>query len=154
MPMTWDTLFGIVNLVALIAWIPLVVAPRPPWLCSALRFGVVGGLSALYAALIGTALAGGFGASPGPAPDFSTIAGIRSIFATDGGVVIGWIHYLAFDLMAGLWIAADADRRGMARWVQVVPLVLCFLAGPAGLLLHLCLSRFVRDQSQRGTLAI
>lgn len=139
--MTWDTLFGIVNLIALLAWLPLVFAPRPRWLIPALRWGVVGGLCALYAVLIALALSGAFGAADGPAPDFSTIAGIRAIFATDGGVVIGWTHYLAFDLMTGLWIASDADRIGMRRWVQVVPLILCFLAGPAGLLLYLVLSR-------------
>ncbi|MBY0581993.1 MAG: DUF4281 domain-containing protein [Sphingomonas sp.] len=146
MAVDWPGLFRLANAVALIAWLILILAPRRPWLVEALRLGVAGGLATLYVGLIVTALTVGFAGPAGPSPDFSTIAGVRAIFATDGGAVTGWIHYLAFDLVAGLWIAGDADARGIGRLVQAPALVLCFLAGPAGLFIHLVMTRLIWRQ--------
>jgi hypothetical protein len=53
------------------------------------------------------------GALPGGGePGFGSIEAVRALFMSDGGVVIGWTHYLAFDLFTGLWIARDADAKG------------------------------------------
>jgi hypothetical protein len=75
----------------------------------------------------------------GGGADFSTIAGVRSIFASDAGVAIGWTHYLAFDLFVGLWIARDGDAKGMSRFIQAPVLLATFIAGPLGLLIWLAL---------------
>ena len=139
--MTWSAIFQIVNTTALLLWLVLILAPRWRGRIGQLRIAGAGGLSLFYVVLITTALTIGFGDTGGPAPDFTTIAGIRAIFATDGGVVTGWTHYLALDLFTGLWIAQDADRRGMGRVVQAPILALTFLAGPAGLFLYLLVSR-------------
>lgn len=141
--MNWPLLFQIVNTAALLLWLVLILAPRWRGGIDQLRIAGAGGLSLFYVVLITTALTVGFGDASGPAPDFTTIAGIRAIFATDGGVVTGWTHYLALDLFTGLWIAEDADRRGMGRVVQAPILALTFLAGPAGLFLYLLLSRTI-----------
>lgn len=141
--LSWAAVFQIVNGVALLLWLVLIFAPRRWGTIAWLRLAGAGGLSLFYVVLVTTALTIGFGEASGPAPDFSTIAGIRAIFATDGGVVTGWTHYLALDLFTGVWIAEDADRRGIGRLVQGPVLLLTFLAGPAGLLLHLILSRLL-----------
>lgn len=141
----WRQLFGLTNAVALVAWALLLLGPRrllPP-----IRYAGVGLLCALYAGLVATALAGGFGPRGGPAVDFTSIAGVRAIFATDGGAVAGWTHYLALDLFAGCWIAKDADRRGIGRVVQAPVLLLTFVAGPAGLLLHYFTRLVRRDRA-------
>lgn len=148
--MAWATLFQIVNTAALLLWLVLILAPRRFGTLGWLRVLGAGGLSLFYVVLITTALTVGFGDSGGPAADFTTIAGIRAIFATDGGVVTGWTHYLALDLFTGVWIAEDADRRGMGRVVQGPILALTFLAGPAGLFVYLLASRLIwRAVSQR-----
>ncbi|OYW21837.1 MULTISPECIES: ABA4-like family protein [unclassified Sphingomonas] len=141
--MNWPVLFQIVNTAALVLWLVLILAPRWRGGINQLRIAGAGGLSLFYVVLITTALTVGFGDSGGPAPDFTTIAGIRAIFGTDGGVVTGWTHYLALDLFTGLWIAEDADRRGMGRVLQAPILALTFLAGPAGLFLYLAVSRLL-----------
>ena len=139
--MSWGGLFQIVNTGALLLWLVLILAPRWTGAIGQLRIAGAGGLSLFYVVLVATALTIGFGDARGQAPDFSTIAGIRAIFATDGGVVTGWTHYLALDLFAGLWIAEDSDARRISRFVQAPVLLLTFLAGPAGLFLHLLLTR-------------
>ena len=134
--MTWPTTFAVVNLAALVAWAALILLPWRERTMPALRWGVVGGLCLFYAGALVWALTIGFGEA-GPAADFTTIEGVRAIFATDGGTTVGWTHYLAFDLFVGLWIAERADERRVARWLQVPILLLTFLAGPAGLLVWL-----------------
>ena len=134
--MNWARIFQGVNLAALIAWALLILAPRWPALLSALLYLVIGGLCALYAVLLISVLSGVIPAGNGGA-DFTTIEGIRSIFASDVGVVIGWTHYLAFDLFVGLWIARDADAKFFPRWIQAPILLATFLAGPLGLVIWL-----------------
>lgn len=139
----WDTIFGIVNLVALVMWGALIGLPRRPALLSLVLYAGVGLLCLAYALGLTGVLTGTLatGESRGGAVDFTTIEGVRSIFASDAGATIGWTHYLALDLFTGLWIARDADRRGFARLLQAPVLLLTFVAGPFGLLLWLCLRK-------------
>jgi hypothetical protein len=42
------------------------------------------------------------------------------------------VHYLAFDLFVGAWIAAETERAGLSRLLLVPVLPLTFLFGPMG----------------------
>ena len=134
----WDTVFGIANGLALVMWLALTLLPRWPALLSAILYLGVGLLCAAYALLLIGVLSGLFPAGEG-GMDFGSIEGVRAIFASDAGVTIGWIHYLAFDLFVGLWIARDADAKGFSRFVQAPVLLATFLAGPLGLVVWLLL---------------
>jgi Domain of unknown function (DUF4281) len=132
----WASVFNAVNLLAMIAWVALILLPRWPALLSAVLYLGIGLLCLIYAGgLIGllSGLLGPGGGSGGGGVDFSSIAGVRSIFATDAGVTIGWTHYLAFDLFVGLWIARDGDAKGVSRFIQAPILLATFIAGPLGL---------------------
>lgn len=84
----------------------------------------------------------GVGSHPSDPPvDFSTIAGVRNIFATDMGVLIGWSHYLVFDLFVGAWEGRDARRRGFNHLLLLPCLFLTLMFGPVGLLLYLFLRK-------------
>ncbi|WP_324807520.1 ABA4-like family protein [Sphingomonas sp. LY29] len=138
--MVWATLFSATNAIALVAWALLILGARGPKTASAILYLGVGLLCLTYVVALGLILGGVV--DPGKLPgsgttSFSTIEGIRSIFMSDAGVVIGWTHYLAFDLFVGQWIAKDADNKGFARWLQAPILVLTLFAGPAGFLLWL-----------------
>jgi len=138
--MVWDLAFNAVNLLALIAWIALIALPRWPALLAGVLYLGVGILCTAYVAGLASVLTGlvPTGADGG-GTDFTTIEGIRSIFASDAGVVIGWTHYLAFDLFVGVWIARDADAKDASRWLQAPILLATFMAGPLGLLAWLLL---------------
>jgi len=129
--MPWGGLFTFVHVVALAGWALLFLAPRGPRVAAYVFYLCVGLLclicAVMFASQFGSIVAG----------DFLSIEGIRSLFASDGGVVIGWTHYLAFDLFIGQWIAKDADHKGVSRIAQVPVLILTFLAGPIGLLVWL-----------------
>jgi hypothetical protein len=85
-----------------------------------------------YAAVIGWKLA-----TNGPPPgDLSTIAGLKAAFADDWVFAAAWAHYLVFDMVVGAWIARDAVRLGIPWPLRTIALVLTFLLGPVGFLLH------------------
>jgi hypothetical protein len=129
----WNAWFSMVNLLALIAWTGLILLPRWPALLSGVLYLGVGLLCLIYATGLIGLLSGLIPNPQGGGADFTTIAGVRSIFASDAGVTIGWTHYLAFDLFVGLWIARDGDAKNISRLIQAPILLATFMAGPLGL---------------------
>lgn len=138
----WQPLFGVTNLAALLGWAVLLAGPRR-WL-PVVRYAVVGFLCTIYVALFAL-LVGGFvdPVRAGPEPSLAdySVRGLRALFGSDGGIVLGWTHYLAFDLFVGCWIAEQADGRGVGRLTQAPVLLATFMAGPAGLLLWFIIQR-------------
>ncbi len=146
--MIWDALFAAANGWALLMWLVLIALPRGPFLQSLVFYAGVGLLCLAYVVLFGLLLGGlvdPVTTGEAEAASFTTIAGVRGLFASDAGVTIGWMHYLAFDLFTGLWIARDADHKKFSRLVQGPVLLLTFIAGPAGLLLWF----LIREQRAR-----
>lgn len=134
--MPWDMIFASANMWALLMWLVLIALPRTAFSQAAVFYAGSGLLCFAYTLLFGLVLGGivdPVATDEGGTISLTSIEGVRSFFASDGGVTIGWIHYLALDMFAGLWIAKDADQKGFSRWVQAPVLLLTFLAGPAGL---------------------
>lgn len=134
----WQAIFGAVNIIALIGWIFLILLPHKPLPLTAVLYLGVGLLCLVYTTGL-VALLGGIAGTGGLQADVTSMEGVRAIFASDGGVTIGWTHYLAFDLFTGLWIVRDADAKGFSRLVQAPVLFATLLAGPMGLLAWLAI---------------
>ncbi len=128
--MTAEDIFGLASAAVLPGWLILIFAPRArwAWLDRVPALIIPLGLSVLYAGLI----LAHFSASGG---GFGTIAAVRQLFASDYGLVAGWVHYLAFDLMIGAMMARKMDQMGLQRLSQAPLLGLIFLFGPLGVLL-------------------
>jgi hypothetical protein len=129
-----ETLFSLAGLIALIAWLPLAASLFLPairdwtWRITGL---IVPSLIAVgYIVLIVTGL-GEVGGT-----DFGSLAEIRRVFASDSALAAGWLHYLAFDMVVGTWIAREGTRRGVPALLLLPCLVLTFLFGPVGFLLY------------------
>jgi hypothetical protein len=132
--MTPESLFSVVNLLAIAAWLPMLVYPQARWTSTIVPVAIPAALAIVYTALIALTL----GRTDG---GFSSLAGVRALFADPWALLAGWIHYLAFDLFIGGWEVRDARSRGIRHIVIVPALVLTFLLGPAGLLLYLGIRR-------------
>ena len=126
--MTAGQLFSIANPIALLGWLVLVYAVLRR--NSFLRDQIAGrwwplGLSALYLALILFF----FGKAEG---GFDSLANVQKLFTSPWAALAGWVHYLAFDLFVGAWIARQHMEAGLPRWPLVAILPLTFLFGPIG----------------------
>jgi hypothetical protein len=136
--MSDEGLFLLANASVVPAWLLLALAPRSTWTLRLVH-------SALYPALFGIAYTLGFlwvgagssGASEGAS--VMSLAGIGAAFADPRTLLVGWVHYLVFDLFVGAWQARDAQRRGVPHALLLPCLFLTFMAGPMGLLLYLAL---------------
>jgi hypothetical protein len=141
-----EDLFKLANLFTLAGWALLVagIATNRPWLRDRLA-----GLYWPLAICVGyaSAIAAGWRASEG---GFSSITGVRQLFADDWLLLAGWMHYLAFDLFVAAWIAAETERAGLSRLVLIPVLPLTFLFGPAGFLLFHAVC-FVRRRGRSST---
>ncbi|MEQ1496735.1 MAG: ABA4-like family protein [Novosphingobium sp.] len=141
----WPILFTLTNVLAMAAWVILIGLPRKPLAHSAVLYLGVGLLCLIYTSCFAAVLTGAVSEGLSSEGNLMSVEGVRAFFATDAGVVIGWTHYLAFDLFTGLWIARDADAKGFSRLAQIPVLAMTFVAGPVGLLVWL----IVRERSAR-----
>ena len=138
----WATLFSLTNGIAMFGWLLLAALPRRPLVTTTVLYLGVALLCLTYAVMFVLLFSESVdpgqvaGAQPADITDYS-IPVIRALFQSDGGIVLGWTHYLAFDLFVGLWIAKDADAKGFSRIIQLPILFATLVAGPIGLLLWL-----------------
>jgi hypothetical protein len=128
---TPEAIFGPANWFAMLGWLLLIagIVMNKAWIRDKLAgfyWPLV--LSAGYCVAIYL----GFGQSGG---GFDSLPAVRKLFANDWALLAGWVHYLAFDLFVGAWIARDAEQAGVSRWFLIPILPLTFLFGPAGFLL-------------------
>lgn len=131
--MSWDSLFLLANYWAVAAWIALAFLPRGPKTLALILYLGVALLCLAYTVLIVGFLTGGIDPGGPGGGDFTTLKGVMMLFDSPGGATLGWIHYLAFDLFTGMWIARDADQKGFSRIAQFPFLLLTLLVGPVGL---------------------
>lgn len=152
--MSWENVFSIANLWPLPFWLLLAFGPRTDLTGRLILFGGIAPLAIAYAILLPLIMTGALDpvGPEGASPDFTTLAGIMALFDSKGGTVVGWIHYLAFDLFVGLWVARNADRHGLSRWVQAPILFLVLMAGPLGLILYLFLRASFKNSPENARL--
>lgn len=112
----------------MLGWLILMFLPRRwSWLVALPRYIIPFGLSLLYA---GLAMAHFFTVDGG---GYGSLSEVRSLLSKEEMLLAGWVHYLAFDLFIGGWIAVNADRVRLNRLVQIPVLMATFMFGPMGL---------------------
>jgi hypothetical protein len=139
--MNADAIFKICNTIALLSWVFLIVAtPFFKYTQTILVSCVVILFCIVYAWLLFKSF------SPGDVEKFSTADGLMSLFTNKTAVVAGWVHYLAFDLMTGIWITYNAKKHRINHWVTTPALFFTFMMGRVGLLLYL-LIRLIKTKN-------
>jgi hypothetical protein len=124
-----EAVFGFASAAAMTGWLALALSPaHAGWAPRARLYAgriVPLALALVYAVLVVRHWGpGGFG----------SLAAVRELFGVPGLLVAGWLHYLAFDLFVGAWIAERAGALGLPHLAVLPLLALTFLFGPAGLL--------------------
>ncbi len=132
--MSNEIAFSLANALVFPQWLLMIAAPRwrgTQWLTRTL----------LIPALLAIVYAYYLFSSTGGALDFMTFAtlkGVMTLFRQGGERVMlaGWIHYLAFDLVAGCWILRDGQQHKIGHGWLIPCLLFCFMLGPLGILLY------------------
>jgi hypothetical protein len=142
-----DLVFSVANWIVLAGWLALLLAPfRRQGAILAARIAAAA-VAAIYVSLLVRGLASGPGLPEGAG--FSSLDGVVALLSRREAILAGWVHFLAFDLFVGSWMAEDAPRAGVPHWLLVPCLALTLMAGPAGLLLYLVLAAGYRLAGRR-----
>jgi len=137
--MDLELIFSLSNSLAFFSWILLIIFPSSTLIKRFLISVVVVLLAVTYVYLIVRSF------EPASFESFNSLEGISSLFSSKMALLAGWIHYLAFDLMVGMYISKDAVKNNINKWILLPCLLFTFMLGPAGLLLYL-LVRTVRTK--------
>ncbi|MEY2928294.1 MAG: hypothetical protein RL367_2771 [Pseudomonadota bacterium] len=130
--MPLETIFSACQGLAMLGWLALALAPlsrhRLVWTAR----GVAALLALAYLTQMFTIVEPSGGS-------FTSLAGITALFSKPGNVMLGWTHYLAFDLFVGSWEIEDAGKQGLPHWLMLIMLFLTLMIGPVGLLTYLAI---------------
>jgi len=127
-----EQIFSLCSVIAMIAWVGLLLAPRwtvtRDWLAPIIVPLLIG---LCYGWLMLTNLS----SSPVDG-NFNSLAGVAALFTVPELLLAGWIHYLAFDLFVGAWEVKDSQAHNIPHWLIMPCLLVTLMAGPAGLVLY------------------
>jgi hypothetical protein len=126
-----EQIFMLGNAIALIGWAILIFLPF--WHSSD-KF-IVGLIITLFAIVYTWLMFTEF--APADTSSFSSLQGVMTLFKNPRLLLAGWIHYLAFDLLAGVFIKKNGARYNISHWLIIPCLFFTFMLGPFGLLLYL-----------------
>jgi hypothetical protein len=127
--MNATSIFSFGNSFVLLGWILLIFLPKWKHTQTIILNGMIVLFALIYAYLLLKDI-GSFSVD-----SFSTLANVKALFQNDNAVVMGWIHYLAFDLFVGAYIVKKSQQLQISRWLYTLPLPFTFMFGPVGYLL-------------------
>jgi hypothetical protein len=136
-----SNLYKLVNAVAAIGWVILIFLPNWNLADSAIKYGIVVGLSVFYIYIL--FIRKDIKNEVFPKGNFTSLEGVINLFKNPRNLLAGWVHYLAFDLMLGIYIKTQANEIGMSHFLQIPCFILTFMLGPVGYLLFVILQLFV-----------
>ena len=125
-----ELVFSLASGLAFLSWVALAASPYGVAWAARVRFAAGRVVPSIFAvAYVALFAAKGMGDG-----GFDSIAAVQRLFAVPELLTAGWLHYLAFDLFVGAWIAERAGALRIPHLLILPLLLLTFLFGPAGLL--------------------
>ena len=119
-----EQIFSLCNLMAMAGGILLIATPRRHWVSSVVAGRVI---PLLLSGVYLTLLVAHWGEGKG---GFGSLAAVAELFANHWLLLVGWIHYLAFDLFIGSWQVRDAEHRRISHWLVIPCLLLTYMFVP------------------------
>ena len=132
--MTNAEIFSIANTMAMPMWLLLIILPKWKVTRFLIDYKVIPLLLSLcYAFYIVLHIQSGAGL------DFGSLSSVMSLFTIEEAVMAGWVHYLAFDLLIGMWMVNQNKTPGIHQLLMAPCLFATFMLGPVGFLLFMFL---------------
>ncbi|NKI32349.1 ABA4-like family protein [Croceivirga thetidis] len=128
--MTPTEVFSIANLIVMPMWALMIFLPKWKVTRFLIDYKVIPLiLSVIYAIYIGISL------YTGGSMDFGSLQSVMALFTVENAVLAGWVHYLAFDLLVGMWMLDKNKTIGIHQILMAPCLFFTFMLGPVGFLL-------------------
>ena len=67
---------------------------------------------------------------------YLSLDNLFTVFATEGFLLVFWLHFLALNLFLASWVSRDAVKYSISRRLVSLPLILIYFTGPFGLVLY------------------
>ena len=123
-------IFSITSTTAMGMWLLMILAPKWKATTFLMEYKIIPILlSIVYAIYIFISLSSGGGM------DFGSLASIMELFTKEDAVLAGWVHYLAFDLLIGMWMLKQNQSLKIQQLLMAPCLFFTFMLGPVGFLL-------------------
>ncbi len=137
-----DRVFKFASAVALVSWLAIFFIPG--WVLVHIVWMALP-ISLLCLLYLFTLILGNKFDAPGTAPrgHFRSMKGVLRLFESPRVVLVGWVHFLAFDLVVGLVILVDSAAQGIEHLWILPSLFLTLMFGPAGLLSYFAVRLFL-----------
>nr|WP_297911185.1 ABA4-like family protein [uncultured Allomuricauda sp.] len=135
-------IFSIANLITMPMWLLMIVLPKWKVTRFLVDYKLVPlVLSLFYVFYMLTHISSGAGL------DFGSLSSVMSLFTQENAVMAGWVHYLAFDLLIGMWMLNQNRTLGFHPLIMAPCLFATFMLGPVGFLLFIVLRTTKRANS-------
>jgi hypothetical protein len=130
--MTPAEVFKIVGMLAMPMWVLLIFLPKWKVTRFFIDYKIIPiALSGIYAVYIIQAI------QIGGMMDFGSLKSVMALFTEENAVLAGWVHYLAFDLLVGMWIV-NQNKELKIHPILIAPCLFgTFMLGPVGFLLFM-----------------
>ncbi|QHI37255.1 hypothetical protein IMCC3317_26330 [Kordia antarctica] len=141
--MTPSEVFSIVGMLAMPMWILLIFLPKWKVTRFFIDYKIIPiTLSFIYAIyIIKALLIGGM-------MDFGSLKSVMALFTEENAVLAGWVHYLAFDLLVGMWII-NQNKELKIHPIIIAPCLFgTFMLGPVGFLLFMIMRTIKLKKAQ------
>ena len=69
--------------------------------------------------------------------DFGSFASVKELFTQDNAILAGWMHYICFDLLVGMWMVNQNRDIKIHQLLMAPCLFFTFMFGPVGFLLFM-----------------
>ena len=139
--MSPDSVFQTCSTITMVGWLILLII-SPFW--SGFDKFLIGVVITLFAIVYAWLIFEVF--RPEDFQKFGSLNGVMDLFTNKTAVTAGWVHYLAFDLLTGIWIKKNAQKFNINHLILVPCLLLTSMLGPIGLLLYLLIRIFKTKQ--------
>ncbi len=135
-------IFSIANYLAMPMWLLMIILPKWKVTRFFIDYKIIPLLlSLLYAFYITVSIQAGGGL------DFGSLNSVMALFTEENAVLAGWVHYLAFDLIVGMWML-DLNRKLNIHQLLMAPcLFATFMLGPVGFLLFMLIKSLKKIES-------
>ncbi|MDT0620801.1 ABA4-like family protein [Croceitalea vernalis] len=134
-------IFSLANMIAMPMWLLMIVLPKWKVTRFLIDFKIIPILLALvYAVYIFLAIRIGGGM------DFGSLGSVMALFTEENAVLAGWVHYLAFDLLVGMWMLDQNKELKINQLLMAPCLFGTFMLGPVGFLAFMLIKTIKQNQ--------